>query len=92
MVLCAGDSACLHLLHGAVERESFTSLGKYHRILNTKGVWEEQRASRDILSVVGPAGFSKYFICQMKAVENYRLNPTENRNENSIVSALGSLC
>lgn len=59
---------------------------------NTKGVWEEQRASRDIFSLVGPAGFSKYLICQMKAVENYRLNPTGNRNENAIVSALGSLC
>lgn len=29
-------------------RESLTALGKYHRILNTKGVWESKKVSRDI--------------------------------------------
>lgn len=71
----------MHLLHGAAGRESLTALGKYHRILNSKGVWEMQRVSRDTFS-----GFSKYLICQMMATQSYRLNPRENVNEISIFS------
>lgn len=72
VMLCAGDSLCacawFHLLHGAAERELLTTLGKYLRVLNIKGVWEKQRASRGIFCLVGPVGFSKYLICQMMAI------------------------